>query len=656
MRVFVTRGIGVNILVRRAGDDRILIIRHNDIERTRHRLTTIIHNRVCDGGGADRIVVVGCLVGDGRDAGIVVGRGEGRHRQIYSCVVLASVCIYRHVARTCHDVQGLGFHHRHGIEAVVNRTAVGVGHRHRVLASDKSRGRSSGLVVIPKISVRSGAVGSRHRSRTVIAAMAGDRRAGEVFYRRQRRHRHVDGHLSGLSAAILHRHHHIPGGRDHRALRLVLRDDEVGRGDAVVGSLGAHIGGEIRNGELTLCRVDIGRFRGDHRVIDNRRRYIFYIIYILPIFVCLVTGRVLVGVNHLAGTGDGGRLQFPADKLDIRDGAVTAVFHYREAGVQNHGVGRQVEIQRSGRSDALHRFLTVSRNAPGAGVDRDHTSVRSGGTAHRIRAIIFYKIGICSFAGIVIKINTERTGVTSGMGMGGHHRFSGFIRTDTSLPSSGECRQVVGKRGGYHKSRIIRALCYGVRNGYGNARIHINFHFYSHCLRIADTDAISRSDRVGSDGRARTCGIKRVRNYLAWDTVWTASRYTSIYRRSSPCVIGLIRYDAFCGCYHKFIAGTDSDTVRTSDRLHSQDVVQSDVNTTICCTTFRVGHSDGVSSIVAITLRVQPYCHLTTTCVVTIFTTPRKSITAITAYDINRSGTIVGRIARFFRSCNGFDS
>ena len=487
--------------------------------------------------------------------------------------------------------------------------------------------------------------------------MAGHRCTGKVSDGRQRGHRHGDGRRSGVITAVFHRHNHSGGGGDHPTHWRVLGDDEMVRiGDAVVGRLQTHVGGEVRDGELTLCLVDIGRFCGDHRVIDNRRRYIIYIVYIFPIFICLVAGRVLVGVNHLAGTGDGGRLQFPADKLYIRNGTATAIRHRREAGVQYHGVGCQVECQRGGRGDALHRFLTVIRNRPGAGVDRDHASVRSGGTAHRIRAIIFYKIGICSFAGIVIKINTERTGVTSGMGMGGHHRFSGFIRTDTSLPSSGECRQVVGKRGGYHKSRIIRALCYGVRNGYGNARIHINFHFYSHCLRIADTDAISRSDRVGSDGRARTCGIKRVRNYLAWDTVWTASRYTSIYRRSSPCVIGLIRYDAFCGCYHKFIAGTDSDTVRTSDRLHSQDVVQSDVNTTICCTTFRVGHSDGVSSIVAITLRVQPYCHLTTTCVVTIFTTPRKSITAITAYDINRSGTIVGRIARFFRSCNGFDS
>ena len=99
VRVFVTRGIGVNILVRRAGDDRILVIRHDDIERTSHRLSTIIYNRVSDGGGADGIVVVGCLIGNVRDACLVVVRSEGRHRQLNRCIVLTIVRISCHIAR-----------------------------------------------------------------------------------------------------------------------------------------------------------------------------------------------------------------------------------------------------------------------------------------------------------------------------------------------------------------------------------------------------------------------------------------------------------------------------------------------------------------------------------------------------------------------------
>ena len=590
MRVDVALCVGSHRLIfrHRAGDHRILIIPDDDIERTSHRLITIIGNGVGDGGGTDGIVVVDCLVGDVRDSRIVVGRGEGRHWQLNCCVVLTIVRVFRHVVRTFHNVQGVRLRDGHGSVGIL--TAVGIRDRYRVGSCSKVLCRLAGLSITPQIFEFSGTI--RHGNRGATCALTMTSHMGGVLCRDgshwQGRHRHVDGRGGEVITAVFHRHHHIGGSCDHRIRLRDLGDNEmVGRGDTVVGRFPAHIGGEVRDSELTLCLVNVGRFRGNHIGSNRWTSQILYIVYIRPILGSAVTGSELVGVGHLAFAGVDS-LDFLTEILDIRDGAVTAVFHPGEAGVQNHRVGCQVECQRGGCRDTLYISLTGLRNVPGAGVDRDHTGIGRGGTTDSIRTRVFHEVIIGSCTGVVIKVNHKRAGVICGMGVRGHHRFRGLIRTNTSLPSSSVCCQIIGERGRNLEWRIAGFLGHGGRNRHGNARIHIDLHLYSICIRIADTDAVSRSDVIGSDGRTWAAGIKRSGDNQTRVIVCRPPRYTGTYRRSSPCVIGrdIPIWYAFCGCYLKFIARTYRDSVRIKDGPHIQNIIQLDICRSIRCTTF----------------------------------------------------------------------
>ena len=474
-------------------------------------------------------MVVGCLIGDVRDVGIVVGRGEGRHWQLDCCVVLTIVRVYRHVVRTFHNVQGVRLRDGHGSVGIL--TAVGIRDRYRVGSCSKVLCRLAGLSITPQILEFSGTI--RHGNRGATCALTMTSHMGGVLCRDgshwQGRHRHVDGRGGGVITAVFHRHHHIGGSGDHRIRLRDLGDNEmVGRGDTVVGRFPAHIGGEVRDGELTLCLVNVGQFRGNHIGSNRWRSQILYIIYIRPILGSAVTGSELVGVGHLAFAGIDS-LDFLTEILDIRDGAVTAVFHLGEAGIQNHGIGRQVECQRGGCRDALYISLTGLRNVPSAGVDRDHTGVGRGGTTDSIRTRVFHEVIIGSCAGVVVKVNRKGAGVICGMSVRGHHRFRGFIRTDTSLPGSSVCCQIIGERGGYLESLIAGFLGHGGWNRYGNTGIHINLHCYSHRLRIADTDAVSRRDGIGGNRRAWTIGVKRARDDWTRGIICDASVYTPIH-------------------------------------------------------------------------------------------------------------------------------
>ena len=168
--------------------------------------------------------------------GVVVRRAECRHRQVDGGVALACIGVLGAVAQTAGDAQRIGLGHRYRTGIIVHLTAVGVGHRHLVLAGGKFYSRVGRLArsIIPLIDVRNRAVGNRHRSRTIKTVMAGDRRAGEPGDLRQRGHRHRDGRGSVVAATVGHRHMHVSGSGDHGTSRLVLADGEVFSCDAVV--------------------------------------------------------------------------------------------------------------------------------------------------------------------------------------------------------------------------------------------------------------------------------------------------------------------------------------------------------------------------------------------------------------------------------------
>ena len=131
------------------GDHRLLVIRNRHRERsTRGRLRTGVGGHDGHRGRADRILAVGVRRGGTRgrggtvgdlQVGIVVGRAEGRHRQGNGGVVLARIRVPGDTAQTVRDGQRVGLAHRHGF--AFNRTAVGIGHRHIVLASSQVGGR-----------------------------------------------------------------------------------------------------------------------------------------------------------------------------------------------------------------------------------------------------------------------------------------------------------------------------------------------------------------------------------------------------------------------------------------------------------------------------------------------------------------------------------
>ena len=429
---------------------------------------------------------------------VVVRRAECRHRQVDGGVALACIGVLGAVAQTAGDAQRIGLAHRHRTGIIVHRTAVGVGHGHIVLTSSQILSRVGRLRIIPSIGIRSGAVGNRHRSRTITTTMAGDRCAGEPGDLRQRGHRHRDDDGRVVVAAVDHMHTHLGGSGNHGTSRPVLADDEVACSDAVVAGHRTHGCRQIRNREFALCLVDGScDFAAEARHIHIRLRVVLYIICISPCFLGVVAGSIFIGINDLALAGELRRLQLLADEHRI-DGAAATVLHVlREAGIQHHRGGRQIKLQRSSSGDALNRSLSTYRKGPIADIDRD-CSKSLGGTSYGVVTRVIKRIGQSCLADIVIKIHRKHTGITSRMRVGSHHLVGSIIIIHTSCPCGCECGKVVGETSGDRESRSIGTLGIGFRHGDHDTRIDIYINMYGHLAAGTDTDTIFRCNGVSN--------------------------------------------------------------------------------------------------------------------------------------------------------------